>query len=166
MKIKYDLWLFVFGVAMVALGVVLWQGHISEAASQTYSENYTVSKWRNLKDTKVATATEYSVGASEWTVTGSVGTTSYSETWKATNWKDQIVTTDSYASSSIMSFIDSATYKTDVNMAGCNHAETLACQTRGNGDYGVLLWDVPGKTLGSAKSIPWKWEVTGTVNTP
>ena len=170
MKIKYDLWLFVLGIFMASLGFVLVQNHISRAAGQTYSESYSVSKWHNMK---LGSAPPYSnnyvsFGPAEWTVSGNVGSTSYSETWSASDWKDESCTVGKGISGRCNSTISYGTSDNSTYYSGGGTLQTNTAAAR-IGMYSIIgLYPDSGSDyyLETFSSVPSKWNVSGTINTP
>lgn len=166
MKNRTDLCLFVIGIVMVATGAIMWQGNQARAATQNYNETYTVAKWHNLNLNSAGGSTPdriLSLGPAEWSVTGSVGTTSYSETWKVKSWKDSChnYTGAGFTCSPSVTFSDSNTY-------GSQKGYLLEHQDWGaaihSGMYSALTNESSSRFVyASIFSLPASWEVTGTI---
>jgi len=161
MKKRFDLLYFCFGIVLAATGVLLWQNCVADAASQSYSETYTVTKWRNLVWTVQGRQINVSVGPAQWNVSGTIGSTTYSEVWNATSWKDNTNVMD--AINGQVSF----NYSTIYEAGGCFLANTNCVRT--SGLYGAAIAATGSDVYAhnaSPSSIPEKWGVTGTINTP
>ncbi|MDP3012671.1 MAG: hypothetical protein Q8M92_00420, partial [Candidatus Subteraquimicrobiales bacterium] len=122
---------------------------------------YSVAKWRNLIWTVSGRQINVSVGPSQWNVSGTIGSTTYSETWNATSWKDN--TNVMNANNGQISF----NYSNNYEAGGCFLSNTNCVRT--NGLYGAAITTTGSDVYAhnaSPSSIPEKWEVTGTINTP
>ncbi len=173
MKRKYDLCFFIFGVVLTVTGLILLQNHNASAASQSYSEDYTVTKWRNfdfydktlsLPPGSPGKTVSVSIGPSQWNVTGTIGSTTYSEVWNATSWKDNASIPYMTMPNNSSSFSDSDTY----SPGACISTGGYFC-VKASGLYGAILTVFPSGSADKTaltSSLPEKWHVTGTINTP
>jgi len=169
MKKYNDLFCFCVGVILAAAGVIVWQSRPASAATQSYNETYTVSKWRNLNLSSTGGSTAdkiLSLGPAEWTVSGSLGSTAYAETWKVKTWRNlcQVYSGSAFTCSPSTTFTDSETYNTQKGYL-LNHQDWGAAIR--SGVYTALINDSNTRLpYATVSSLPTVWEVTGTINTP
>lgn len=151
--------------AFAVSGYLLISNHQAKAASQSYTEQYTVSKWRNCdrwptyNDDRWPTYNdqtkglgssdrEYqSIGPAEWNVTGKIGDTTFSEVWVGGDWKE-INSRPPYSTS-----CSNGAYAT-----GSAHWDT--------GFYTTGMYGMTSFAYGIFSSMPGKWDITGTITTP
>jgi len=140
-------------------GYLLISNQGAEAATQSYTETYTVTKWLNCgREFEFNSPYQRitSVGPAEWAVSGRVGSTTFSETWVASNWKQTgvFLYTDPSSSNS---------YKCAV---GSFNAGSLQPYTDvySPGMYGIInIFD--SQHLGGTM-LPGTWTITGSITTP
>lgn len=152
-------------IVFAVLGFVNLQKNKTEAADQSYTENYEVTKWRNAKLSGIIDS--ISIGPAEWLVQGENDSMSFSEKWTVTSWADN---PGVFKVSS--SYNGVATFSTsDTKAASCARIgdHFFTC---GSGTYGGSYWSPDGYTslgsyefLSSFSSTPEKWKIEGTMST-
>lgn len=174
--LSYNFSVLLASFAFFTAGLLLISNQKAEAATeQNYTEKYTVSMWRNCKDSLHAkNYWELSVGPAEWKVTGNIGTSSFEETWTVEQWRD---------SGSIK--LGSQEYN-NVSGVTCYNSPSLskytATSTRvGLGDYravsGMYALSYHGYEVSNYNAIlekdikkghvsmPMSWKITGKIKT-
>ena len=132
-------------------GYLLISNHQAKAASQSYTEQYTVSKWRNCDRWPTGLGSsdrEYqTIGPAEWNVTGKIGDTTFSEVWVGGDWKE-INSRPPYSTSC------------------SNGAYATGSAPWDTGYYTTGMYGMTSFAYGIFSSMPGKWDITGTITTP
>lgn len=138
-------------LAFVTAGLLIYSSHKAEAATQSYSETYNVTKWMNCS-MYLGTAWKTSVGPAEWAVSGSVGSTTFTETWVASDWKR---TGLAKGSSTSYPCVAEGSFLAGMNTTFFN-----------SGMYGITFTSNAHGVSTGGSILPGKWTITGRINTP
>lgn len=167
---SYNFALLFASCAFFTAGYLLITNQKAEAATQSYSETYTVSKWRNCtigwKYSGVFTgeriAVDQSIGPAQWKITGDIGTTHFEETWDANDWYQ------TYSHSPYFG-VNYRCYNGDFNAGGQTTGYPFP-EITVTGMYGMVSQQTKTGGWGTGSSgmlsMPKKWTITGTITTP
>lgn len=153
--------IFGIGVVMIVTATLTLLKQETRAATN-YTSTWTVDAWRNVSNPINVPSLGYnlSLGPARWKVTGQVGSTSFSETWEATLWKDTVSIGLVQSGAVSLRCVDIASLTTgSLTEASTNAVFRVA-------GYGgeVVLPSGRGTALCAFSSIPTSWTVTGTIN--
>ncbi|MBI4185424.1 hypothetical protein HY524_00025 [Candidatus Berkelbacteria bacterium] len=152
------------------------------AGQTTYSETWTASKFRAVLAGGIGNVyTNLIIGPSEWTVSGTQGSTSWSETWAVSSWSETgALQCSDWICSFGVGFTEVSqwqTPKTVTQTSGSSPTNTETITTAPSGLYGWVttsqfssyspsVGSGGGTSVESGASWPRVWTVTGTITTP
>lgn len=128
-------------------GYLIYSSRSAEAATQSYTETYTVTKWMNCSYRGLGQ--KFSIGPAEWAVSGRIGTTNFSETWTASNWSRVNLSSSEFPCSAESSL---GTVPTHSSYPSGLYGITFTANSHGVSTGGL--------------NVPGKWTITGSITTP